>query len=268
MQTKIFALTCLVVVISACRAGFETGDFSPDDPDDDEVSLSQLQRDIFTPNCAGCHTGANAPGNGLRLDSVSNTFNTTVNIRSNVSGISRVSPNDANNSYLVQKIEGGATISGARMPLNNAPLSRSDIDNIRRWIDNGASQSRASSEPTQIISKSDAVVENVYRIELVFGRELDAAVLLPSNLVMDIQYADYSLTASPSRLEVAGKRLSAWLELEGAPVAIATVFNHPSAPPILDMAGRAVDGDGDRSEGGQFVFKSTQALSAMAADKQ
>lgn len=261
MQTKIFALTCLALLMAACRAGFETGDASSSDPDnDDEVSLAQLQNDIFTPRCAGCHTGANAPGNGLLLDSVSNTFNSTVNIASAVSGIRRVTPNNANNSYLVQKVEGSAN-AGSRMPLNSTPLSASEIDNIRRWIDNGASQSRVSSEPTQIISKSDAVIDNTYRIELVFGREIDAAVVQPSNLIMDIQYADYVLTVSPSRVVVEGKRLSAWLELEGEALKITTLFNHATASPILDMMGRPVDGDGDRKEGGPFIFRSAESLS-------
>lgn len=49
----------------------------------------------------------------------------------------RVNPGDADNSYLVQKIEGTATV-GERMPRGGPPLSSELIQNIREWIDAGA----------------------------------------------------------------------------------------------------------------------------------
>ena len=47
----------------------------------------------------------------------------------------RVAPNDAQNSYLVMKLEGRA---GDRMPLGLGTLDNVDITNIRNWIDTGA----------------------------------------------------------------------------------------------------------------------------------
>ncbi len=49
----------------------------------------------------------------------------------------RVIAGDAQNSYLVKKLEGRQTV-GARMPLNGAPLDNIDLTNIRNWIDQGA----------------------------------------------------------------------------------------------------------------------------------
>jgi putative intracellular protease/amidase len=49
----------------------------------------------------------------------------------------RVTPNDAQNSYLVMKLEDRQTV-GARMPLNSTAVDVIDLTNIRNWIDTGA----------------------------------------------------------------------------------------------------------------------------------
>lgn len=49
----------------------------------------------------------------------------------------RVLPNDANNSYLVIKLEGRQS-SGGRMPLGGARLSAADLADIKNWINAGA----------------------------------------------------------------------------------------------------------------------------------
>lgn len=49
----------------------------------------------------------------------------------------RVDPGDAENSYLVIKLEGRQSV-GDQMPLNGTPLGDVDLGNIRNWIDNGA----------------------------------------------------------------------------------------------------------------------------------
>ncbi len=48
-----------------------------------------------------------------------------------------VEPNDAQNSYLVVKLEDRQPV-GARMPLGGSPLDNIDLTNIRNWINNGA----------------------------------------------------------------------------------------------------------------------------------
>lgn len=49
----------------------------------------------------------------------------------------RVIPGDPNNSYLVTKLEGRQRI-GARMPAMRGPIPQSEIDIIRKWIEEGA----------------------------------------------------------------------------------------------------------------------------------
>jgi hypothetical protein len=49
-----------------------------------------------------------------------------------------VKANDADNSYLIQKLEGAAGISGARMPLGGPFLDQATIDQIKSWITSGA----------------------------------------------------------------------------------------------------------------------------------
>ena len=82
---------------------------------------------------ANCH-GTSAEG-GLTLTSGS-SYSNLVNIDATTDpSKKRVAPNDADNSYLVMKVEGRA---GARMPLGLGALDNIDIANIRNWIDTGA----------------------------------------------------------------------------------------------------------------------------------
>jgi hypothetical protein len=50
----------------------------------------------------------------------------------------RVKPGDAADSYVVQKLEGAATITGARMPFGGPYLSQTLIDQLEAWINAGA----------------------------------------------------------------------------------------------------------------------------------
>ncbi len=55
--------------------------------------------------------------------------------------MNRVTPNQPDNSYLVHKVQGthlAAGGSGSQMPEGQPPLSQSDIDLIRAWIQAGA----------------------------------------------------------------------------------------------------------------------------------
>lgn len=104
------------------------------------VTLAQLQQTIFTPLCAGCHTGGGAslPAS-MNLSSAAASHAALVGVASvEQPALNRVAPNDPNNSYLVHKIEGAPGIGGARMPLGGAPLSADLIANVRAWIQAGA----------------------------------------------------------------------------------------------------------------------------------
>ena len=51
--------------------------------------------------------------------------------------LKRVESGDADNSDLVQKVEGTAAMGG-RMPLGRTPLTEAQVDFIRPWISDGA----------------------------------------------------------------------------------------------------------------------------------
>ncbi len=102
------------------------------------ATFSFIQDNIFTPTCAvsGCHAGA-SPAAGMNL-SAGQAFSNIVAVTSGeVPELQRVNPGDADNSYLVQKVEGTAAV-GQRMPLGGPPLSSELIEAIRSWIDAGA----------------------------------------------------------------------------------------------------------------------------------
>jgi len=52
--------------------------------------------------------------------------------------LKRVAARDAANSYVVQKLEGAATITGSRMPLGGPFLDQATIDQVKAWINAGA----------------------------------------------------------------------------------------------------------------------------------
>ena len=68
-------------------------------------------------------------------------FSNAVNVAARQASMNRVTPNQPDSSYLVHKVQGTHLAvggSGSRMPLNRSPLSQSDIDLIRAWIQAGA----------------------------------------------------------------------------------------------------------------------------------
>jgi len=104
-------------------------------------TLNDLQANVFTPVCSGCHTGA---GNNLpaimSLTSAQQTYQSMVGVLSiGEPQYLRVEPGNADNSLLVKKIEGTHTV-GSRMPFRGARLDAETIQAIRDWIDAGASQ--------------------------------------------------------------------------------------------------------------------------------
>jgi hypothetical protein len=100
-------------------------------------TLSSIQRNVFTPICTQCHTGAAGPL-GLALDEGASRDD-LVNVPSvEHTELLLVSPGDAEASYLVWKVEGRADITGGRMPLGLPPLSEDEIAAIRGWIEQGA----------------------------------------------------------------------------------------------------------------------------------
>jgi uncharacterized protein (TIGR03118 family) len=108
------------------------------------TTLTQLQASYFTPICSSCHNGiaSTTRADGLpgiqNLTSAANSYAALVNVASlEVGSLKRVSPGDATNSYIIQKLEGTAA-GGARMPLGGPYLTPAQIDQFKSWINAGA----------------------------------------------------------------------------------------------------------------------------------
>ncbi len=106
------------------------------------ATLTQIQAQLFTPICSGCHNGSNPPTGalpGAQNLTIGNAFANLVSVPSKeVPALLRVKPGDPANSYLIQKLEGSAGIQGARMPLGGPFLDQAAIDRVKTWIASGA----------------------------------------------------------------------------------------------------------------------------------
>lgn len=112
-----------------------------------QPTFSSIAQNIFASTdssgraaCVQCHTtqGRIPPLNLSLLPDVA--YAQLVNVPSaQKPGAVRVIPGDADNSYLVQKLEGHPGIVGQRMPRTAGPfLTEGQMLIIRRWIDQGA----------------------------------------------------------------------------------------------------------------------------------
>ncbi len=142
------------------------------------ADFQSIQDNVFTPICTVCHAGAGAP-QGLRLDSA-NSFNLLVNVPSTeVPSLVRIKPGDPDNSYLIQKIEGHASV-GARMPLGGPPLAADAVAAIRQWVTDGAQPALAQAMPAvfKLLSTApasdDLLIESPPQVMLAFSQEVDA----------------------------------------------------------------------------------------------
>lgn len=100
--------------------------------------LSQLQADVFTPRCSGCHSGGGGSLPSALNLTPGNAFSNLVNVGALQSpGTARVIPGNATNSYLIRKLE-GVNIAGSRMPLSGPFLDADTLARIKSWINSGA----------------------------------------------------------------------------------------------------------------------------------
>jgi hypothetical protein len=102
-------------------------------------TLSQIQATIFTPMCSSCHNGVGTalPG-ALNLTTALASYNSLVGMFSlEQPAVLRVSPGNPATSYLIQKLQGGVTISGQQMPLGGPFLSPTQISMIAKWVSGG-----------------------------------------------------------------------------------------------------------------------------------
>ncbi len=83
---------------------------------------------------SSCHGSAQSAGLNLRAGS---SYANLVGVDATSESKVRVIPGNADQSYLVIKLEGRQSV-GARMPLGGAALDNIDLANIKNWINQNA----------------------------------------------------------------------------------------------------------------------------------
>lgn len=104
------------------------------------VSFANIIQPIFNSYCTLCHIASGGyTGSGdasfLPLNS-GVSYGNLVNVPATKSDGTRVIPGDSADSILYKRVSG--TSAGAQMPKNQTPLSSTNQDYIKTWIDEGA----------------------------------------------------------------------------------------------------------------------------------
>jgi hypothetical protein len=131
-------LIALSIFLYQCNSSTQPSNPEPEQPIANPSFAQDIQQAIFNGSCAtsGCHDSTASQGLNL---SQGVAYSNIVNVDSTQDASKKlVLPSDADNSYIVIKIEGRQSI-GERMPLGRSPLSSVRIQNIKNWINNGAS---------------------------------------------------------------------------------------------------------------------------------
>ena len=120
----------LLIILAVAACGSDSGD--PTGPDTLMATLSGIQAQNFDRACSPHH----GPGSGPAEPDLSpgQSFSNLVDVRSAQVGLNRVTPGDAENSFLVHKIEGRAGIAGNRMANAANPLTAAETAAIGAWI--------------------------------------------------------------------------------------------------------------------------------------
>lgn len=125
----------------------------PEAPVQKKAVTPDSVQSIFTANCVdpGCHSGT-APQQGMRLE-VGFSYENIVNVESmEQPPLKRIEPGSAANSYLVRKIDGDPSITGAQMPRFQPPLDPAVRQVIRNWADAGAPADSVPLAPTPFLT--------------------------------------------------------------------------------------------------------------------
>jgi hypothetical protein len=102
-----------------------------------DPSFSSDIQEIFTRKgctASGCHGSASQGGLDLRPSAA---YGELVDVAAQGEAKILVIPGDAQNSYLVIKLEGRQSF-GSQMPEGGTPLDNIDLTNVRNWITQGA----------------------------------------------------------------------------------------------------------------------------------
>ena len=136
-----FLLVLAALPPAACGPGsgeLDANDFSFNDRTvkEDPSFNTDIQGIFDSEGCTNgaCHgVGASA---GLNLER-GLAYANLVGVTATQEGFERVTPEKANESYLIIKLEGRQQV-GARMPPSGSPLDQINMGNLKNWINKGA----------------------------------------------------------------------------------------------------------------------------------
>ena len=276
---RVIAPAALAVLIAGCDAGSGEGlDFGGRPADGESIplapTLESIQANVFDPSCVTCHAGAAAP-QGLRLDA-GNSYTSLVGVESREDdSFLRVEPGNPDDSYLVHKLEGRASV-GERMPLGGGPMPDEVIAFVRQWIADGALPDTpgGAATPPVIVSLEPAPDSTATALpaELVIGfdQDIDASTINSMTVILDRSGGDgdfadgdeetivpAALSLSPTNPRLAVMDLAGATSVEDL---YRVTVRGSGASIVLDQDAQALDGEyagslpsGDGSEGGDFV---------------
>ena len=220
------------------------------------ADFDSIQAHVFTPICTVCHSGATAP-HGLRLDAA-NSYNLLVGIPSEeVPGLLRVKPGDPSNSYVIQKLEGHASV-GERMPLGGPYLSADVIAVIRQWITDGAMRSGAAAAVASFSvdgvapSPNEVLPASPPQVMIGFSRELDVTRIgAESALIERLASGEGGVTPAvmPARITVPSANprvLLLWPDQPLPPGRYRVVLPMGADSAVTDIAGARLDAHQER----------------------
>ncbi len=168
----------------------------------------------------------------------------------------RVEAGNPDNSYIIQKLEGTASVGG-RMPLGGTALAASVIAIIRQWITDGAIDDRVASLGAVRVSTISPPPGSVLasaptQIRVGFDREPDASTVNVNTFLLEASGGDHSfgdgnerlITASSISVPAANTR-SAVFDLSGVSLENDTYrvrLVGTGASVLLDMDANALQG--------------------------
>jgi len=130
-KLTVLGMWILLIVLSSCSSQItdscDTGDQNY------EGTLTEIQANVFTPYCVGCHGDVQPSGN-LSL-TASSAYTNLVNNGSVGSSLMLVKPGDVSNSYLMKRLK--AEDGEGPMP-PAGKLSQDLIDLVALWVQGGA----------------------------------------------------------------------------------------------------------------------------------
>ena len=147
MRHVLLLLAAAALGLAAAACDEKLRDLAGPTPDL-QPTLTSIQQEIFNTQdssgraaCIQCHStqGGRNPSGGLNLSDGVSYANLVNRASTGKPGAIRVIPGDADNSYIVQKLDGRPGIVGERMPRTGGPyLTEGQMSILKRWIATGA----------------------------------------------------------------------------------------------------------------------------------